>query len=254
MTTTCHRLECNELLTESQSRYGKYCSLRCAGIVSGSKQGRIRSDLLKEEYESNPKICSFSECGRKIPYQQKANKYCGHSCRAKDTIGKRTHSLETKRKISEKSKLQKRTRKRSLSRKELADGPYSPVYLCICSITGKKFFSKSPSSRYSKESLKSSMTKYRIECRFRFNINEVDSKIDSKLLHQHGKYDQYTNPNGAVMDHMFSVSDGFRSNVDPGIINHPANCQILLQKDNQSKGSKSSISLDELLSRIRDWS
>jgi hypothetical protein len=51
----------------------------------------------------------------------------------------------------------------------------------------------------------------------------------------------------------YSVKDGFINKVDINIIKHPANCQLLIHKENNIKNSKSSITLDELLLKIKNW-
>ena len=61
------------------------------------------------------------------------------------------------------------------------------------------------------------------------------------------------NPNGVSRDHMYSVMEGYRNNIDPSIISHPANCKLLLQKNNASKFDGSSITFEELLDRIEKW-
>lgn len=49
------------------------------------------------------------------------------------------------------------------------------------------------------------------------------------------------------VDHIFSVVDGFRNKVSPIIMSHSANLRILEAKKNSSKGCKSEITLEELL-------
>ena len=61
------------------------------------------------------------------------------------------------------------------------------------------------------------------------------------------------NPNGAVRDHMFSCKEGFLRNIDVKIISHPANCQIITHIENCSKGIRCSITLEELLEKIKNW-
>ena len=61
------------------------------------------------------------------------------------------------------------------------------------------------------------------------------------------------NFNGIVRDHMFSVSDGFLLNIDPKIIKHPANCELMQNSKNLSKGKHSSITLNELYERINKF-
>jgi hypothetical protein len=59
--------------------------------------------------------------------------------------------------------------------------------------------------------------------------------------------------NAFSRDHMFSVSDGHRLNIDPRLIAHPANCRIIQQRVNLNKSHNSCISIDELLFRIKEW-
>jgi hypothetical protein len=97
---------------------------------------------------------------------------------------------------------------------------------------------------------------YRQQCNFEFNITEYQHKFDWFLVEQHGWYspsNKGNNLNGISRDHMLSVKDGYIQGIDPAIIKHPANCKIMQHKDNQKKKSNSSISLDELLERIRLW-
>jgi hypothetical protein len=52
---------------------------------------------------------------------------------------------------------------------------------------------------------------------------------------------------------MISKDYGWRNNIDPKIISHPANCAILFARDNFSKNNSCSITLDNLLERIKYW-
>ena len=58
---------------------------------------------------------------------------------------------------------------------------------------------------------------------------------------------------GVSRDHMYSVKQGFLNNTDLKIISHPANCRLVLQSDNASKSDACSITLEELLHRIKEW-
>jgi hypothetical protein len=55
------------------------------------------------------------------------------------------------------------------------------------------------------------------------------------------------------LDHVFSKSDGFRYNVDPVVVAHPANLRIISASANSSKNFRSEISLQVLLERIEEW-
>lgn len=97
---------------------------------------------------------------------------------------------------------------------------------------------------------------YRQRCNFTFKVEDFPNKFDLSLIEQHGWYspsNKGNNINGVSRDHMLSVREGYELGIDPDIIKHPANCQIMIHRKNQSKREKSSISLDELMERIRNW-
>lgn len=98
--------------------------------------------------------------------------------------------------------------------------------------------------------------KYRNECSFKFNLADYPDKFDFELIKKYGWYkpkNRGNNLNGVSRDHMYSIMDGYKNNVDPKIISHPANCRLIRHNENVSKGGKSCISLDELLKRIDEW-
>lgn len=97
---------------------------------------------------------------------------------------------------------------------------------------------------------------YRLQCAFTFSLDSYPDEFDFELIEQYGWYkakNRGNNLNGVSRDHMYSVKDGFINNVDPKIISHPANCRLICHSKNASKGARSCISLDELLSRIEKW-
>ena len=50
---------------------------------------------------------------------------------------------------------------------------------------------------------------------------------------------------------MLSVREGFELGIDPKLLSHPANCKLMIHNENVSKNKKSSISLDDLIKRIK---
>lgn len=53
------------------------------------------------------------------------------------------------------------------------------------------------------------------------------------------------------VDHRFSILDSFKNGLPEDIVNHPVNLQILSAKENSSKGSKSAITLEQLMEEIK---
>ena len=100
------------------------------------------------------------------------------------------------------------------------------------------------------------LKKYRTECQFTFALNQYPEEFDFTLIEKYGWYkasNHGDNLNGISRDHMYSVYDGFINNIDPKIISHPANCKLMQHTENSSKHNKSSITLEELLDRIKEW-
>ena len=81
--------------------------------------------------------------------------------------------------------------------------------------------------------------------------------FDQKLIQEFGMYQpsnsKFPNLNGLVFDHLYRVYDGFLNNIDPLIIKHPANAELIPQPLNKERMPKSTITIEELYERIRLW-
>ena len=103
---------------------------------------------------------------------------------------------------------------------------------------------------------RTAITNYRGECSFKFNLATYPDEFDFALVTQYGWYsakNRGNNSGGVSRDHMVSVRYGFDNKVDPKIISHPANCALILHRDNTRKQMKCSITLRELMQRISEW-
>lgn len=97
---------------------------------------------------------------------------------------------------------------------------------------------------------------YRKLCAFRFSLNDYPNEFDFELIKKFGWYkakNKGDNPNGISRDHMFSISEGFKQNIDPYLISHPANCKLMQHGENFKKKAKCCITLKELEQRIKEW-
>ena len=92
---------------------------------------------------------------------------------------------------------------------------------------------------------------YYNKCQFRFGFT-IPQIQGYELIKKYGIYSN-DNITGVARDHIVSISYGWENNISPEIISHPANCQIVQQIDNCRKSSGSSISVEELIERIRLW-
>lgn len=100
---------------------------------------------------------------------------------------------------------------------------------------------------------------YYLECRFSFDVYKYPKIIGYDLLQRY----RFIPPDISYIDrmkeiflhrdHMISISYGWKNNIPSEIISHPANCHIMFEKDNISKGDGISITLEELKERIEKW-
>lgn len=95
--------------------------------------------------------------------------------------------------------------------------------------------------------------RYGCNCKFKFNLGDFLDEFDLKKVRGIYHLKNNKSKDGYTRDHMYSIFDGFKNNIDPKIISHPANCQLITMSENSKKKDKSCITLDELLERIRLW-
>ena len=117
----------------------------------------------------------------------------------------------------------------------------------FCSIECRKKYHRKKLSNYKN---------YRLDCHFNFSLNDYPEEFDFSLIEKYGWYsasNHGNNLNGISRDHMFSISEGFKQNIDPQIIKHPANCKLMKHTDNSKKWGKSSLNINELKNRIEIW-
>lgn len=84
---------------------------------------------------------------------------------------------------------------------------------------------------------------------------ETKCEEQKALLKEYGVFNTKDNTKGCVRDHLLSRRYGFDNNIDPEIISHSANCEIVLHSENIRRAftNDNLITLDELLERIKNW-
>lgn len=87
---------------------------------------------------------------------------------------------------------------------------------------------------------------------------DLANDADKQRLFLAGTWHYHFNKEGLVRDHAYSRSSGFRANVPPIIMRHPANLRLISHGENVSKemsksSSHDSVTLDELLRAIDAW-
>lgn len=214
-----------ELLSRDQK---KFCSTSCSATFNNCRRGP-RSLETKEKIRNSLKI--FLEKLSEDEYK------------------------EYMRKTHPRSKVVIEKPKNKKTKPEII-GPYTKIYLCTCKHSGKQFYSKTVKQIH--PDLRQNRSQYGYSCRFNFGISNYPEWFPdaSSLIKKYGWYSTpgsrkgIRNVNGISRDHLYSVSDGWTNNVPPEIIRHPANCELVPHKENQSKKTKSKITLTELYQRI----
>ena len=204
--------------------------------------------IMITDYNKNPKLCKY--CKSQLPFDKRhENKFCSKSCAAIFNNGQKDWSKIT-------TGPRPKPNKSKQSTAPTITDPYTKIYLCVCKISGEKWYS--PTVKSIHPSIIHTKKLYTYQCRFQFSIRNYPEWFSDSidLLTEYGWYsaaNRGNNLSGCSRDHLYSVSDGFINGVDPLILAHPANCKIVPHRTNQSKHKKSSITLEELLKRIEDF-
>lgn len=238
---------CDSLFIQTAGSYGKFCSVTCASRHNSN----IRRQRSIKTYLLVPKVCKH--CNAVIPYASRhINKFCNHSCAATYNNAKKDWSSISTGPVPKLKPAKTGRKPRDISITD-AVGPHTVIHLCTCKFTGKQWYS--PTVKTIHPSAISTKKLYSYQCRFTFGIKTypIWFSYAATILQEYGWYsasNRGNNLSGCSRDHMYSVSDGFKNNVDPMLISHPANCEIIPHRKNQSKNKKSIITLSELTERI----
>lgn len=251
-----------------------YCSYKCRNIYVNknirdyskvSKTFKEKKRKNEKEYYQEPKKCK--ECNEVISYNKKENMFCCGSCSTSYTNKKRKSNYKYKltdegRKIlieSANKNLLNNKGIKYIKEKELYSENYKKCLNCdsilefryrnrvFCNIKCKKDY-------YSKN--RTDIENYKKDCQFKFNLKDYENEFNFKLIEQYGWYkakNRGDNLGGVSRDHMYSVMGGFRNNIEPKIILHPANCKLMIHNKNVSKSDKCSITIEKLEDNIKKW-
>jgi hypothetical protein len=232
-------------------------------LINFGKRHKEIADLLKTSIRSITNQCirlgvktiyqiklNCNECKNDfLAYIKENRKFCSKKCSAKFNNKKRLVTTETKEKI-----------KKSLKGRKVGDRIQKPPKVKIKANRKCKSCSNDLVTIKHKSICENCRVNYyqyyRPSCEFDFNINDYRHKFDFSLVNEYGWYspkNKGNNLNGVSRDHIYSVKDGFLNKIAPEIIKHPANCKILKHLDNNRKGYKSLITIEELQERINNW-
>lgn len=175
------------------------------------------------------------------------NNFCSRECSANYNNRKRKVSKETKNKISFKLKLYYKNNPKKKEKNKASVFKIRKCKTCNSALKNTKL-------KYCENCTFTYYSIYRPKCEFKFNIFHYPLWFDLELIREHGLYsptNKNNNLNGVSRDHMISVKYAFDNNIDYKLIKHPANCALLLHKDNNIKKTNCSIQIEDLLLKIK---
>ena len=215
-------------------------------VTQGIKK-RFDQDLgVFKDFNVNCNTCnsSFKVKEREKQFPLKSKYFCSKSC-----ANKRTITTEQRLKIS-----------RSLKRnKDIEIKCRHCDNIFITTKKNKKYCSVKCSNTHralEKRKNRSNFKNYRADCSFKFSLKDYPNEFDFSLIESYGWYkpkNRGNNLNGISRDHIVSVKYGFENNIDPLVISHPANCQLMIHNENISKYTKNDMTIDQLLQKIKEW-
>lgn len=91
---------------------------------------------------------------------------------------------------------------------------------------------------------------YAKRCQFKFDSYLMPKVPGYDKLLELGMFHATKNPGGVCRDHMMSIEFGFRNNIPHDMLSHPANCQLITNHENITKGTGSILTEAELHNRI----
>ena len=260
----CKNIECdNEIIGKRV-----YCSLTCRNVFVNkylrdySKYKETCENKKKEkenEYLKNPKYCK--NCGNILKFDSESEKFCNHSCSASFTNKHRDVTWQESISNGVKSYIEKNGYFGAILLKNKGNKKpkIKPEKICRnCNssfFTTNKFCSQECRRNYDRKDMDSYRI-YKSDTNFKFNLADYPEEFDFSLIEKYGWYspsNKNNNLDGVSRDHMLSVREGFELGINPEIISHPANCELMIHRNNISKNKKSSITLEELLERIKNF-
>jgi hypothetical protein len=233
-------------LGKTYKEIGEYFNITVKAVSLKCKRLNLKlKNIYKEKY-------SCKGCGEEfVDFISNKRKFCSKKCSVIYNNSGRIHSEETKIKISERQKYNVIVKPKKPKERVIKVKPKKDRYCRMCCnnrVENRKLVCDDCKYNF--------YDKYKPDCVFDFDVKNYPDKFNIDLVKKYGWYspsNKGNNLNGVSRDHMYSVKDGFINKINPDFIKHPANCQLLKHTDNSIKNSKSIITLDELMERIKNW-
>lgn len=205
----------------------------------------------------------MNECPKCGDQHDKNGKYCSRSCAnsriwSNDDKKKKSISAKKSEKVMKaNTDIEKRKKLSEAAKKQAKNGDINWEGLHTQETINKIQKTRKIKTKKWLESLdRKNKIEYRKACQFRFALKNFPEEFDFNLIEEYGWYkakNRGDNPCGISRDHMYSINEGFKNNVDPYYISHPGNCRLMRHDDNSKKNRGCSITLEELIKRVKEW-
>lgn len=261
---SAHKASCKQYYLSRDGNLDIYNARHQHLIEMGKKSGKIIGEkrrnatmqhrqMTEQMWKDEKHKCE--RCGMVMEKKFGSGRFCSRFC-----ANSKSHSMQTKQKI--RNGVIAYCNSPAFTKHVYKNKPNK---LYICKNCGKLFWDKHKTeycselctrnyqeyNRMKRIYRRSLQYVYTYQCNFKFDPKQYPKYFDIQLLDIYGVYTPSINPNGMVMDHKYSRHSGYTHKIDPYIMSHPCNCQLLRQLDNGSKYIKNSISLEELLTEIK---
>ena len=251
----------------------KYQEIRNRTIEKIKKRAEENLNEKRGELKKFTVYCA--KCGKPFEVEEREKEfplkekyYCSRSCA---NTHKRTE--ESKKKTSESLKRYARSKGLNVTDDIFKEDRTCPVcgktfhaknikQITCSSLCSRKFRSLTALTNSLKnitdnvEMGKLMLKIYRQQCAFKFPLNDYPEEFEFQLIKENGWYKAKNHGNnlyGVSRDHIFSMLEGFKQQIDPYYISHPANCKLLLQSENSSKRSDCGMTIEALKNKINKW-
>ena len=197
-----------------------------------------------QSHIENRKFCL--NCGKVFCLNagQYKKKFCSRSCSSSYNNKGKSKTVKTKDKISN-------TLTKSYK--------YHLIWFNNCIKCNTLFSTNRKHKKYCNKCRLTFKKIYKKECSFKLNKYDHPELFNSFLIKKYGWYvppscGNNSNINGVTWDHLYPIHEGFKNNVSPEIMSHPANAELVPHKENMRRyKDKEQISYEELLIRIKNW-
>jgi len=156
------------------------------------------------------------------------------------------------------SRLSKQTERQRKRLEENTKFEFCKVSFQECSVCHINFLVDGYGKRKYCKKCKENTRNYMTDYYFKFNVFHFPDLFDLDLLKQKGFYgcnghSGRNNPDGLSRDHRVSVREAIENKYEKYFIKHPINCQLIPQKENLKKYTRSSISYQQLIEEVEAY-